>query len=282
MAKKKSPSIAGRVEKEYGGAIIVIIVLLLIGGVIYAILFGANPPSQSQSLLPQVQKALQAITAEHFTYNGTIMAAVGGEYNEIVFSGTGTTDLNSQRSEFTLELGERGDTAPLLLEVYRIGDTTYMKIGDDWTVMNVSDIAWDGPFSLNLFSIFSVVNNTELSFTTLDGRPAIKIRMVPTVAELYDLLKSSGAISSSLSPLNLSGADFGNNVKNMEVDLWVDKESLLPLHASFDMAFETTILNTEIGGVTQVEVSISAVADFDHQNIPAIVLPSDAKNLTQG
>jgi hypothetical protein len=276
-------SIEGSEEKNYTGAFAVIIVLVLIGGVLFAMMSGGPPTvSQSEGILEQSAIAVKDITRESFTFQGNIESDFEGRYVSLPISGEGRIDAANQRLYFKLnfenpiDVGE--EQIAVTLESYVIGKTVYSKLIDVWTKYErILDPWGDSLFSTKVVGIANSFDSSVVGEEVVNGKEAVKIRVVPTVEEMVDLLETlDPGIADRVGISNT--ALLGRAIKSMVANVWIDKETLLPVKAELTMEIKGKDIDPSGVGVVVSDMILTAEINFDYNTPFNIVLPSEAQD----
>jgi hypothetical protein len=282
MPRAKRTSIEGSKEENgASGGIAVLIVLILIGAVIVSLLSGTpQKPQNSIDLVDRSIEQVGRITKESFTFEGGLEAEVKDMYQGVGFSGSGQIDATNKRMHFDLSLDS--DTfidGGIDLQTYTIDDTIYIYFQNQWIKESVPGINWDNSLmSQKLMQFVDRFETGQMKAENVGGKDAYRIDIRPTMGEIFMLMQSINP--SALEGLGITSASgLGQGIKNIEVTVWVDVQTLLPVKMDLLMDAQTASIDQETGvGVQTSDMIISATVNFNYSEDINIVLPTSAQS----
>ena len=166
-------------------------------------------------------------------------------------------------------------------ETYLQGDTVYMKLGENWTVLTgVPPEMWDRQDQLK--NQMEIVNRSEaevIKSAKIDGQDTYELKIVP------DMETFSVVLAEVMGSMPLYGMNLTKLYEESEMDwtVWLSKETKLPLknqvHMKLTLTPETLGLPVEGAGFVKMVMDTEETTFYYEYNQPMnIELPEEAKN----
>ena len=165
-------------------------------------------------------------------------------------------------------------------ETYLLGDTVYMKLGENWTVLTgIPPEMWDRQDQLkNQMEIINHSAAEVIGSAKIDGQDTYELKVVP------DMETFSVALAEEMGSMPLYGINLTKLYEESEMDwtVWLSKETKLPLKSQMHMKLTLTPemmgLPVEGAGFVKMIVDTEVTKLYYEYNQPVdIELPEEAR-----
>jgi len=168
------------------------------------------------------------------------------------------------------------------METYLLGDTAYMKLGNNWTVLTgIPQEMWDQQDQLkNLMEIINLSEVEAVGSEKIAGQDTYGLKIVP------DMETFSMVLVEEMGSMPLYGMDLTKLYEESEMDwtVWLSRETKLPLknqmHIKLTLTPETLGLPVEGAGFVEMVMDTEVTTLYYEYNQPMnIEPPEEAKNV---
>ncbi|TRZ67667.1 MAG: hypothetical protein D4Q77_02680 [Methanothrix sp.] len=168
------------------------------------------------------------------------------------------------------------------METYLLGDTAYMRLGEDWTVLTgIPQEMWDQQDQLkNQIEIINLSEVEAVGSEKIDGQDTYGLKIVPNM-ETFSMV-----LVEEMGSMPLYGMNLTKLYEESEMDwtVWLSKETKLPLknqmHIILTLTPETLGLPVEGAGFVEMIMDTEVTTFYYEYNQPMnIEPPEEARNV---
>ena len=235
-------------------------------------------------MMDSVEKVKTSRSAMEMDQTMTLVNETGSTTFDVVSRGEVFTNVTNRSVWMTMitttSSEDVEENLTMEMETYLLGDTVYMKLGENWTVLTgIPREMWDRQDQLK--NQMEIINHSEaevIGSAKIDGQDTYELKIVP------DMETFSVVLAEEMGSMPLYGINLTKLYEESEMDwtVWLSKETKLPLKSQMHMKLtlppEMLGLPVEGAGFVKMIVDTEVTKLYYEYNQPMnIELPEEAR-----